>query len=73
MTRSVDYAARHRDEVRKVVPTFTEIPPEVARKMGFPDFSRPKDYSTLQLNIDLAEKYGSIQRKPTLSELLYEP
>jgi NitT/TauT family transport system substrate-binding protein len=72
VTRSLRYAARHPEQVREVISTYTEIPPEVARRMTLPDFSRPKDYSTLQMNIDLAVKYGFIDRKPKLSELLYE-
>ncbi len=73
VTRSLDYAAAHPAEVRKVVLSYTQIPPQVIGRITLPDFSPPKDYSTLELHIDLAAKYGFIQKKPTLSELLYRP
>lgn len=73
MRKSLRYSARHPDEVRKVVQSYTEISPEIVEKMTLPDFARPENYSTLQLNIELAKKYGLIERKPSLSELLFKP
>ena len=73
MRRSLEYAARHPDDVRKTIPTYLDIPPAIVRKMALPNFSRPKDNSTLELVIRLAAKYGFIERKPKLDELFYEP
>jgi NitT/TauT family transport system substrate-binding protein len=73
VNRSFDYAAGHPDEVRDVLPTYTEIPPTVAQVMTLPDFSRYTDTSTLDLTVDLAKKYGYIESEPDVSELLYEP
>ena len=73
VNRSFDYAAGHPEEVRDVLPTYTEIPPTVAQVMTLPDFSPYTDTSTLDLTVDLAKKYGYIEAEPDVSELLYEP
>ncbi len=71
--RSFDYAAAHPEAVRRVIPSFTEIPAPVARRIKLPDFSRYTDTSTIELTADLAQKYGYIKEKPDLSELVYRP
>ncbi len=73
VSRSFDYAASHPDEVRDVLLTYTEIPPDVADAIRLPDFSAYTDTSTIDLTVDLAQKYGYIDNKPDVSELLYEP
>ena len=71
--KSFDYAAAHPQAIRDVLPTFTEIPRPVARKIALPDFSPYTDASTIALTAELAKKYGYIKRKPDISELLYKP
>ncbi len=73
LKRSFDYAAGHPQEVRRVLATYTQVPPEVAQKMRLPDYSRYTDMSTLELTVRLAKKYGYLEREPDLSELLYRP
>ena len=73
VNRSFDYAAAHPQAIRDVLPTYTQIPPAVAKRIALPDFSRYRDTSTIELTADLAKKYGYIEKKPTLSELLYKP
>ena len=71
--RSFEYAAAHPEAIREVIPTYTEISPKLASKITVPDFSRYTDTSTIELTADLAKKYGYIEEKPDLSELLYQP
>jgi len=71
--RSFDYAAAHPEAIRKVIPTYTQIPPQVASRITVPDFSRYTDTSTIELTAELAKKYGYIKDKPNLSELIYQP
>ena len=71
--RSFYYAAAHPRAVRDVLPTYTEIPTMVAQKIALPDFSAYTDTSTIGLTADLAKKYGYIEKKPGISELLYRP
>lgn len=71
--RSFDYATAHPQHVRTVLPTYTKIPAKVAQRMVLSDFSPYKDTSSLDLTVELAKKYGYIERKPAISELLYKP
>lgn len=73
VNRSFDYADAHPEEVREVLLTYTEIPPEVAQAMRLPDFSRYTDTSTIALTVKLAKKYGYIDREPDITELVYVP
>ena len=71
--KSFDYATTHPEAMRKVIPTFTQIPPKVAQRISLPDFSAYTDTSSITLAADLAKKYGYINEKPKLSEILYRP
>ena len=73
VNRSFDYASAHPEEVRRVLPTYTEVPPAIAQKMRLPDFSRYTDTSTLALTARLAKKYGYLEKEPDIAALLYEP
>ena len=70
--RSLDYAAAHPEAVRNVIPTYTEIPPKVAQRIRLWDFSRYTDISTIELTAELAKKYGYIEKKPKLSDFVYQ-
>lgn len=73
MRRSLSYAQSHSVEVRKIIPTYTEIPTAVAKTIVLPtwrpDINRPK----LKLLIDLAKEYGLIEESPSLDELIATP
>jgi NitT/TauT family transport system substrate-binding protein len=70
MSKSLAYSEAHLEEVRKIIPTYTEIPAPVAEKMVLPswkpDINRPK----MQLLIELCERYGLIEDAPSLDELI---
>jgi NitT/TauT family transport system substrate-binding protein len=71
MNKSLDYAQAHPDAVRKVVPTYTQIPEAVAEKMVLPTWRPGLNEDTIQLTIDLSAKYGFIESKPTLDDLIH--
>ena len=72
MNRSLDYAQEHPDAVRKVVPTYTKIPEAAVEDMILPTFGSQLDEQDVQLTIDLADKYGYIEEKPSLEDLIHE-
>ncbi len=68
--KSLEYSAAHPDAVRKAVGTYTEIPPAVLEKIKLPVFRPDLNEDTIQTSIDLASKYGFIDAKPELDELI---
>ncbi len=70
MRRSVEYAAAHEDEVRAIIPTYTQIPEQAAQKIRLPTFVSKIDDSSIQLNAELAKKYGVIEEVPATDELV---
>src|SRR3954462_6613747 len=68
--KSLDYAQSHPDLVRQLVPTYTKIPKDVASKMKLPQWSADLNQPSIQQAVDLAQKYGFIENKPDLGELI---
>ncbi len=68
--KSLEYSASHPDAVRKAVGTYTEIPAPVLEKIKLPVFKPDLNEGTIQTSIDLASKYGFIEEKPTLEDLI---
>lgn len=70
MRKSLEYAQSHPAEVRRIIPTYTEIPASAANTIVLPtwkpDINRPK----LRLLINLSKKYGLLENKPSLEELI---
>jgi NitT/TauT family transport system substrate-binding protein len=59
--RSVEYATAHPDEQRRIIPTFTEIPPAVVRRMALARFNGEIDVKGLQHELELSQKYGLVE------------
>jgi NitT/TauT family transport system substrate-binding protein len=68
--RSTEYAQAHPDEVRKVITTYTEIPPDVAKKIKLPRWDSELRRESAQLQAEYAKKYGLIDQLPNLDELI---
>ncbi len=70
MAESLAYAGAHTDEVRKMIPTYTRITPEVADKIVLPiwpaEFNRP----SIQALADDALEDGLITKKADVAALL---
>jgi NitT/TauT family transport system substrate-binding protein len=69
--KSLDYAQQNPDEVREVIGTYTEIPPEVIDKITLPQWKADLNEPTIQLNIDLSKKFGFIEEEPTLDDMIW--
>jgi NitT/TauT family transport system substrate-binding protein len=70
INKSLEYAQSHPDGVRKVVPTYTKIPPKVAQKMHLPQWKSDLGMPTIEETSKLAQKYGFMKKQPDLGELV---
>lgn len=68
--KSNRYAQTHPESVRAAVPTYTKIPEPVAAKMKLPQWSPDLNRPSIQLTVDLSAKYGYLDEKPDLDELI---
>lgn len=73
MNKSLSYAQQHPDEVRKIVPTYTKIPPAAAQHMTLPTWKPDLNTPTIKLTAQLAQKYGYIKSQPSLDDLIWKP
>jgi NitT/TauT family transport system substrate-binding protein len=69
--KSLDYASQNPDEVREVIGTYTEIPPEVLEKITLPQWQADLNEPTIQMNIDLSKKFGFIEEEPSLDDMIW--
>ena len=72
MNKSSDYATENPEEARATIPKFTQIPPDVARKIRLPQWPTEIDRDQLQELIDYAVQYKVIEKAPPLEELIWE-
>jgi NitT/TauT family transport system substrate-binding protein len=70
MNRSLDYAQQNPDEVRRILGTYTQIPPEAAKAIKLPVWRQDLNVQTIELLSQLSEKYGLIEEQPDLNELI---
>ena len=61
MNKSLDYAQSHEAEVRKLIPEYSEIPPEVAKKMPLPYWTSELNVQSIRDLTELADKYGVLE------------
>jgi NitT/TauT family transport system substrate-binding protein len=71
--KSLDYAQQHPAEVRKIVLTYTKIPPAAAAHMSLPQWRADLNRPTIQKTAQLAQKYGFAPKAPDLSQLIWQP
>ncbi len=72
MNKSTQYAAEHPDEARATIPTFTQIPPEVAEKIRLPVWRTEIDRAQLEDLIGYTQKFGVIEEPFEVDEMLWE-
>jgi NitT/TauT family transport system substrate-binding protein len=70
MNQSLAYAQSHPDEVRKILPSFIKLSPEVAAKVTLPEWNPDVGAPLLQRTADLALKYGYLKTKPDITQLV---
>jgi NitT/TauT family transport system substrate-binding protein len=70
MNKSTEYAAAHLDEIRDIIPTYTRVRPELARRIKLPKFDATVDREMIQTISNYALKYGIIDKPVTAAQLL---
>lgn len=71
--RSLSYAQQHPDEVREIIPSYLEVPPEVAADMVLPAWDPRIDSGTFDVLTDLGIRDGLLEQRPPLDGLLDRP
>jgi NitT/TauT family transport system substrate-binding protein len=72
MNRSSQYATEHPDEARAIIPTFTQIKPEVAEKIRLPLWPTEIDRAQLEDLVGYTQKYGVIEKPVSVDEMVWE-
>jgi NitT/TauT family transport system substrate-binding protein len=70
MNRSLAYAQSNPAEVRRILPSYIKLSPEVAAQVTLPEWSADVGAPLLQRTADLALKYGYLTTKPDISQLV---
>lgn len=70
MNKSLQYAQSHPTAVRRIVPTYTKIPPAAAQKMKLPQWRADLNEATIRQTSKLAKQYGFLKEEPDLGELI---
>ena len=70
MEKSLEYSQQNPDAVRAVLPEYTQIPADVAKKINLPSWQPELTEDTIQKLSELSEKYGLIEKQPDLDQLI---
>jgi NitT/TauT family transport system substrate-binding protein len=70
MNRSLTYSQAHPDEVRSLVPTYTKIPANAAKRILLSHWTPDIGKDSLALTIKLAKRYGYLEKAPSVAEML---
>jgi NitT/TauT family transport system substrate-binding protein len=70
MQKSLSFAQENPDAARKIVLTYTKIPEAAAQKMTLPNWNPDYNDASIEKTIELAQKYGFIEKPVPLDELI---
>jgi NitT/TauT family transport system substrate-binding protein len=70
MNKSLEYAQANPEEVRRTIPTFTQVPEAAAAKLRLPAFDAELDQKGIELEAELTAKYGIIEEPPAYDDLV---
>jgi NitT/TauT family transport system substrate-binding protein len=70
MNKSLDYAQSHPEEVRRIIPTYTQVPKAAAQELRLPAFDSELDQKGIELEAELTAKYGIIEDPPAYEDLV---
>ncbi|WP_433379467.1 ABC transporter substrate-binding protein [Actinoplanes sp. CA-142083] len=70
MNESLTYAQGHPDEVRRILPTYINLTPEVAAHVVLPEWSTDVEAPLLRRTAELALKYGYLTTEPDVTRLV---
>ncbi|MFW3168796.1 ABC transporter substrate-binding protein [Geodermatophilus sp. CPCC 206100] len=71
MTRAIEYAQENPDEVRRIIPTYTQIPQDVADRIRLPVFDAELDPAAIEELAQLAVRYEVIETAPAGEDMVY--
>jgi NitT/TauT family transport system substrate-binding protein len=69
MNQSLTYAQNHPDEVRRILPTYLSLKPEVAAHVVLPEWNTDVGVPLLQRTAELAKEYGYLSTAPDVARL----
>ena len=72
MGKSLEFAQSNPDEARRILLTYTQIPPEAAQAIKLPVWRTDLNRPTIEKLAELSQKYGLIEEQPNLDELIRE-
>jgi NitT/TauT family transport system substrate-binding protein len=72
MVASQQYAQDNPDQVREVLGTYTQIPPDVAQELTLPAFQAELDRDSIERLLELGEQDGIVEGEVDLDELIVE-
>jgi NitT/TauT family transport system substrate-binding protein len=72
INKSMQYASEHPDAARKTIPTFTQIPPEVAAKIRLPLWPVPIDTAKVEELANYTAKFKLVDKAPPLDDLIWK-
>jgi NitT/TauT family transport system substrate-binding protein len=72
LNEATKFAAANPDAVRKIVPTYTKTPPEIAAKMQLPLYDPAFSVKRLDIWAQLMEKYKFVKNEIDLQKLVGE-
>jgi len=73
ITKSVEYARDNPDAVRKIIPEYTSVSPEMAAAIRLPVFSPDLNQELMQDLVGYTKKYGTLEKDLKVADLVYAP
>ncbi len=69
--KASDYAQDNPDEVRAIIPTYTELKPAAVKDIRLPTFGAPLDLELIELSSQLAVKSRVVDETPSNEDLVH--
>lgn len=70
--KAVEYARDNPDAVRKIIPEYTSVSPEMANAIRLPVFNPDLPIDQMQELIGYTKKYGTLEKDLTAADLIYK-
>lgn len=70
MTRSLDYARENPDAIREIIPTYTQIPADVASRMRLPVYQSELQPEAIDEQMGFMETYEIVEEAPSADDLI---
>jgi NitT/TauT family transport system substrate-binding protein len=70
MTKSLEYARDNPDAVREIIPTYTQIPADVANRMRLPVYQPELKVDEIDEQMGFLEEYEIVEEAPSADDLI---